>query len=95
MVAHGRRAQTHTKPEGAPPWLQSTTKETVMKTRNRSYVRYIVAAVITFAVGLAIGAWQGNAETVLNEVSAVLLTVGVLAFVVISVLEVVRRRRLA
>jgi ABC-type nitrate/sulfonate/bicarbonate transport system permease component len=66
-----------------------------VKTRERSYVRHIVAAIVTFAVGLAIGAWQGNAETVLNEVSAVLLTVGVIAIVVVSVLELLRRRRLA
>jgi ABC-type nitrate/sulfonate/bicarbonate transport system permease component len=58
-------------------------------------VRYIVAAFVTVAVGLAIGGWQGDAETVLNEVSALLLTVGVLAFVVLSVLEGLRRRRLA
>jgi hypothetical protein len=66
-----------------------------VKTTDRSFVRYIIAAVVTFFVGLAIGGWQGDAKTALNEVSALLLTVGMLAFVVLSVLEGLRRRRLA
>jgi ribose/xylose/arabinose/galactoside ABC-type transport system permease subunit len=66
-----------------------------MKSRERSYVPFIVAALVTFIVGLAIGAWQGNDETVLNKVSALLLTVGVLAFVTTVVIEVLRRRKLA
>jgi ABC-type xylose transport system permease subunit len=46
-----------------------------MINRERSYVPFIVAALATFIVGLAIGAWQGNDKTVLNKVSALLLTV--------------------
>jgi uncharacterized membrane protein YdjX (TVP38/TMEM64 family) len=66
-----------------------------MRSRERSYAPFIIAAVVTFIVGLAIGAWQGNEETVLNKVSALLLTVGVLAFVATVVIEVLRRRKLA
>lgn len=66
-----------------------------MRIREHSYKPFIIAAVLTFFAGLAIGGWQGNKETVLNSVSALLLTVGVLAFVVTLLLEVVRRRRLA
>ncbi|MDQ1466707.1 MAG: hypothetical protein QOH10_1122 [Actinomycetota bacterium] len=66
-----------------------------MRIREQSYKPFIVAAVLMFVVGLAIGSWQGNDETVLNTVSALLLTVGVLAFAATLILEVVRRRRLA
>ncbi|MEY2590583.1 MAG: hypothetical protein QOJ67_2567 [Acidimicrobiaceae bacterium] len=66
-----------------------------MRIQERTYKPFVVASLVTFIVGLAIGGWQGNAETVLNKVSAVLLTVGVLAFVVTVLLEVLRRRRLA
>ena len=66
-----------------------------MRSRERSYKPFIIAAVAIFAVGLVIGAWQGDNETVLNSMSALLLTVGALAFVATLVLEVVRRRRLA
>jgi hypothetical protein len=51
--------------------------------------------VVTFIVGLAIGGTPGNDETVLNTVSAVLLTVGAIAFVATMVLELLRRRKLA
>jgi uncharacterized membrane protein YdjX (TVP38/TMEM64 family) len=66
-----------------------------MRIRTRSYKPFVIAALVTFLVGLAIGGWQGNKETVLNSVSALLLTVGVLAFVVSLLLEILRRRRLA
>jgi|GEM_PF-4409974 hypothetical protein len=66
-----------------------------MRIRERSYKPFIIASVLVFVVGLAIGAWQGDDKTVLNTVSAFLLTVGVLAFAATVVLEVVRRRRLA
>jgi uncharacterized membrane protein YdjX (TVP38/TMEM64 family) len=66
-----------------------------MRIREGSYKPFIIAAVATFVVGLAIGGWQGDKETVLNSVSALLLTVGVLALVVTLVLEFVRRRRVA
>ena len=66
-----------------------------MRIREQSYKPFIVAAVLMFVAGLAIGGWQGNDKTVLNSVSALLLTVGVLAFAATLVLEVVRRRRLA
>jgi hypothetical protein len=66
-----------------------------MRIREQSYKPFIIAAVLMFIVGLAIGGWQGNAKTVLNTVSAFLLTIGVLAFVATSILEVVRRRKFA
>ena len=66
-----------------------------MRSRDRSYVPFIIAAVVTFIVGLAIGGWQGDDETVLNTVSALLLTIGVVAFVASVVVELLRRRRLA
>lgn len=66
-----------------------------MSSRARSYKPFIIAAVAIFAVGLVIGGWQGDKETALNSVSALLLTVGALGFVVTLLLEVVRRWRLA
>ncbi len=65
-----------------------------MKIRQQSYLRFILGAVAIFVVGLAIGATQGGDKTALNTVSAILLTVGVIAFVALVVLEVVRRTRL-
>ena len=47
-----------------------------MSSRARSYKPFIIAAVAIFAVGLVIGGWQGDKETALNSVSALLLTVG-------------------
>ena len=66
-----------------------------MRSRQGSYAPFIGAAVVTFIVGLAIGGTPGNDETVLNTVSAVLLTVGAIAFVATMVLELLRRRKLA
>jgi archaellum biogenesis protein FlaJ (TadC family) len=64
-----------------------------MRIREQSYVPFIIAAVVTFIVGLAIGATQGGDKTVLNTISAILLTVGAIAVVVTLGLEVVRRTR--
>jgi hypothetical protein len=49
-----------------------------MKVFDRSYMRVVAAGVVMFVIGLAIGGTQGNRETVLNTVSAILLTLGVL-----------------
>ncbi|HEX2738772.1 MAG TPA: hypothetical protein VHP57_11635 [Acidimicrobiia bacterium] len=65
-----------------------------MSIRQRSYVPFIIAAVLTFVIGLAIGGTQGGDKTVLNTISAILLTVGALAVVVTVGLEVVRRVRM-
>ena len=62
---------------------------------TRSYVRYLVGAVVVFAVGLAIGASQGDDPTVLNTVSKVLLTVGFLAIVITGALQLITRVRVA
>ncbi|MCU1462826.1 MAG: hypothetical protein JWO37_2901 [Acidimicrobiales bacterium] len=64
-----------------------------MRIWKHSYVRFIIAAAVVFVVGLAIGGWQGSAKTVLNSVSAILLTVGALGVIALSGLEIVRRTR--
>jgi hypothetical protein len=61
----------------------------------RSYVRYLVIAIVVFALGLAIGYSQGDDPTFLNSVSKVLLTVGFLAVVVTGALQLVTRVRAA
>jgi hypothetical protein len=80
---------------GIRPGAARPARGSAMRMRERSYRPLIIAAVVMFVVGLAIGGWQGNSKTVLNTVSAFLLTAGVLAFAATMVLEVVRRRRLA
>jgi membrane protein DedA with SNARE-associated domain len=62
---------------------------------TRSYVPYLVGAIVVFAVGLAIGYSQGDDPTFLNSVSKVLLTVGFLAVVVTGALQLVTRVRAA
>ena len=49
---------------------------------TRSYVPYLVGAIVVFALGLAVGYSQGDDPTILNSVSKVLLTVGFLAVIV-------------
>lgn len=66
-----------------------------MKLFNRSYLRLVGLGVFMFVVGLGIGGTQGQRKTVLNTVSAVLLTVGVLIVVVALILGVVRRTKRA
>jgi hypothetical protein len=61
----------------------------------RSYVPYLVGAIVVFALGLAIGYSQGDDPTFLNSVSKVLLTVGFLAVVVTGALQLVTRVRAA
>jgi hypothetical protein len=61
----------------------------------RSYVPYLVGAIVVFAVGLAIGASQGDDPTFLNSVSKVLLTVGFLAAIITSALQLITRVRAA
>ena len=61
----------------------------------RSYVRYLVAAIVVFALGLAIGYSQGDDPTVLNSVSKVLLTVGFLGVIVTGAVLLITRVRAA
>jgi hypothetical protein len=61
----------------------------------RSYVPYLVGAIVVFAVGLAIGYSQGDDPTFLNSVSKVLLTVGFLAVIVTGALQLMTRVRAA
>jgi membrane protein DedA with SNARE-associated domain len=61
----------------------------------RSYVPYLVGAIVVFAVGLAIGYSQGDDPTFLNSVSKVLLTVGFLAVIITGVLQLITRVRAA
>jgi membrane protein DedA with SNARE-associated domain len=61
----------------------------------RSYVPYLVGAIVVFALGLAIGYSQGDDPTFLNSVSKALLTVGFLAVVVTGALQLVTRVRAA
>ena len=62
---------------------------------DRSHLRLIVVGIVTFLVGLGIGGTQGNRQTVLNTVSAILLTLGALVTLVALVFQLVRRARLA
>jgi len=61
----------------------------------RSYVRYLVGAIVVFALGLAIGYSQGDDPTFLNSVSKVLLTVGFLAVIITGALQLMTRVRAA
>ena len=60
---------------------------------TRSYVPYLVIAIVVFALGLAIGYSQGDDPTFLNSVSKVLLTVGFLAVIVTGALQLISRVR--
>jgi membrane protein DedA with SNARE-associated domain len=62
---------------------------------TRSYVPYLVGAIVVFALGLAIGYSQGDDPTFLNSVSKVLLTVGFLAVIVTGALQLISRVRVA
>jgi uncharacterized integral membrane protein len=57
----------------------------------RSYVRYLVAAIVVFAVGYS----QGDDPTFLNSVSKILLTIGFLAAVITGALQLMTRVRAA
>jgi hypothetical protein len=61
----------------------------------RSYIRYLVGAIVVFVIGLAIGATQGDDPTFLNSVSKVLLTVGFLAIIITGALQLITRVRAA
>lgn len=62
---------------------------------TRSYVPYLVGAIVVFAVGLAIGYSQGDDPTFLNSVSKVLLTIGFLAVIITGALQLITRARAA
>jgi hypothetical protein len=62
---------------------------------TRSYVPYLVGAIVVFVIGLAIGATQGDDPTLLNSVSKVLLTVGFLAAIITGALQLITRVRAA
>jgi uncharacterized membrane protein YedE/YeeE len=64
-----------------------------MKLVDQSYARVVIAGVVMFLIGFGIGGTQGDRETVLNTVSAVLLTLGVLVVVGGLIFGVVRRMR--
>ena len=58
---------------------------------TRSYVPYLVGAIVVLALGLAIGYWQGDDPTFLNSVSKVLLTVSFLAVFITGALQLITR----
>jgi membrane protein DedA with SNARE-associated domain len=62
---------------------------------TRSYIPYLVGAIVVFAIGLAIGYSQGDDPTFLNAVSKVLLTVGFLAVIITGALQLISRVRVA
>lgn len=64
-----------------------------MKLLDNSYARLVAAGVVMFLIGLGIGGTQGDRKTVLNTVSAVLLTLGVLVVVAGLIFGVVHRMR--
>jgi predicted acyltransferase len=66
-----------------------------VKLFNRSYLRLVGVGVVMFLVGLGIGGTQGERKTVLNTVSAILLTLGVLVVLAALILGVVRRTKRA
>jgi hypothetical protein len=60
---------------------------------RRSYIPFIVTAVTLLVVGLALGKDRGGEDSLINNTSAVLLTIGFLGVVVFSALELVGRAR--
>jgi hypothetical protein len=62
---------------------------------TRSYVPYLVGAIVVFALGLAIGYSQGDDPTFLNSVSKVLLAVGFFAVIISGALQLITRARAA
>lgn len=62
---------------------------------TRSYVPYLVGAIVVFALGLAIGYSQGDDPIFLNSVSKILLTVGFLAAIITGALQLITRVRAA
>jgi hypothetical protein len=62
---------------------------------TRSYVPYLVGAIVVFSLGLAIGYSQGDDPTFLNSVSKILLTVGFLAAIITGALQLITRVRAA
>ncbi len=61
---------------------------------RRSYIRYIIASVVMFVAGLALGAGKSSEDTSgANTASKFLLAIGLLAFIITGTLEVVARRR--
>jgi hypothetical protein len=61
--------------------------------KRRLYLRFTLIGVFVVIVGLALGKGRGDEDSLVNDVSAVLLTVGVVTVVVFAVLELVRRAR--
>ena len=73
---------------------ETSTSERPNPMNRRSYIPFIVAAGVLFVSGLVLGAGKSSDDTsAANTASKVLLAVGLLALVITTVLEVVRRRR--
>jgi hypothetical protein len=61
--------------------------------KRRSYIPFIITGVALLAVGLALGKGRGDEDSLVNNASAVLLSVGFVGVVVFAVLELVGRAR--
>jgi hypothetical protein len=65
----------------------------VAVTTRRSYVPLIAVGIAVVVVGLVLGEGRGDDDTVINTVSAVLLTLGVLVVLAGAAIELVGRLR--
>jgi hypothetical protein len=67
-------------------------KESAMN--RRSYIPFIITSVVLFVAGLALGAGKSSEDTsAANTASKLLLTIGLLAVVVTTALELISRAR--
>jgi len=61
---------------------------------RRSYIPFIITSAILFAAGLVLGAGKSSEDTsAANTASKLLLTVGLLALLVTTALEIIGRLR--
>lgn len=61
---------------------------------RRSFIPYIVTSAVLFGLGVVLGAGRSSDDaSAANTASKILLTIGLVAAIVTTILEVVARRR--